>query len=620
MLNLPFDKWSLKFHDPEFESSYEDHLNKIRLLSLRILNLTISIAALICLITFVIQQQTLLLSIMLTLTLLGSVTLLILSRKILPYLKSIFSFYYVWAITTNILIAFAGFSIPNFIFGFNTCSLAIVTMQYSDNKLKIVYTMITPFVLMGIFDVYKVETLAFVFLTISCTIFIGIWGYMNEYTSRLAFSLNLISNKQKDLINEFVNDAMFAVSLDHRSRQFVLEFQNNRFVELMNIKETEQIKTFLRSTFILLKQNEHQNKQRDRNSTKVLNLEEVLFQRIQSFEKSFNYKEQKEGLLEIYQQDLINNETKKMCLQIRFLNLGKPIIIAIIKSEQVPKLIHKYEGQIKEYQKVIINMSNQVIRKQSNLYEEMKKMRFENQKEQQQILQLQCLNLSIMNYIRNYILFFQKNKITEMKLSLQNCKFHQYIAIIHQYFQALSSHYSMKFALHNYVDQNSSININIKYLTQILINIFDELIKKDIKNNLINLRIIEQFQQHDNEKKQPPQETENNQQNEQPVKEFKLVQFTFFFLSDEPLNLKNLNFNKSTNKYDNNNTFEDAQIISEITHLLLDNIGPHSNISINRCQVTQMPTFQNTIQFLIYSDSSSLEPSYYKVREQILFD
>lgn len=45
---------------------------------------------------------------------------------------------------------------------------------------------------------------------------------MNEYTSRLAFSLNLICNKQKyvlvvlfrDLINEFVNDAMFALSLD----------------------------------------------------------------------------------------------------------------------------------------------------------------------------------------------------------------------------------------------------------------------------------------------------------------------------------------------------------------------------------------------------------------------
>ncbi|CAD8133627.1 unnamed protein product [Paramecium pentaurelia] len=617
MLNLPFDKWTLNFHDPEFESQYEDHLNKIRLLSFRILNLTISIAALICLITFVIQQQTLLLSIMMTLTLMGSVFSLIISKKILPYLKSIFSFYYVWAITTNILIAFAGFSIPNFIFGFNTCSLAIVTMQYSDNKLKIAYTIITPFVLMGIFDVYRIDTLAFVFLTISCVIFIGIWGYMNEYTSRLAFSLNLISIKQKDLINEFVNDAMFAISYDKRSRQFVLEFQNNRFVELMNIKETEQIKTFLRQTFILVKQSDNQNKQRDKNSTKVLNLEEYLFQRIQNFEKSLNYKEQKDGLLDIYQHDLINNDTKKMCLHIRFLNFGKPIIIAIIKSEQVPNLIHKYESQIKEYQKVIINMSNHIIKKQSNLYEEIKKIKFENQKEQQQLVQLQCLNLSIMNYIRNYILFFQKNKITEMKFSLQNCKFNNYITIINQYFQALSAHYSIKFTLQNYVNQNSSININIKYLTQILINIFDELIKKNIKNNLINLRIAEEFQQNHNENKQSTYE--NNKQNEESLTQFKLVQFTFFFSSDEPLNLYNLNQNKRFNNNDQNNTFEDAQIITEITQLLLDNIGPHNNISINQCQIPQMSQFQNSIQFLIYSDSSSLEPSYYKVREQILF-
>lgn len=55
MLNLPFNKWSLKFYDPEFESQYEDHLNKIRLISFRILNLSISIAAFICLLTFIIQ-------------------------------------------------------------------------------------------------------------------------------------------------------------------------------------------------------------------------------------------------------------------------------------------------------------------------------------------------------------------------------------------------------------------------------------------------------------------------------------------------------------------------------------------------------------------------------------
>ena len=38
-----------------------------------------------------------------------------------------------------------------------------------------------------------------------------------------------------------------------------------------------------------------------------------------------------------------------MCLQIKFLNFGKPIIIAIIKSEKVPNLIHRYESSIKEY-------------------------------------------------------------------------------------------------------------------------------------------------------------------------------------------------------------------------------------------------------------------------------
>ncbi|CAD8167667.1 unnamed protein product [Paramecium octaurelia] len=611
MLNLPFDKWSLKFFDPEFESQYEEHLNKIRLISFRILNLTISIAAFICLLTFIIQQQSQLLSILMSFVSGGCVFLLIISRRILPYLKLVFSFYYVWAVTTNILIAFAGFSIPNFIFGFNTCALAIGTM------LKVAYTIITPFVLLGVFDVYKAENLAFVFQTVSCTTFIGIWGYMNEYTSRLAFSLNLISNKQKDLINEFVNDAMFALSLDERSRQFILEFQNNSFVELMNIKETEQIKGFLRSTFVMMKSSESQTKLRDKSSTKLINLEEVFFQRIQSFEKFSSQREQQNGILEIYQHDLIKNETKKMCLQIRFLNFGKPIIFAIIKSEKVPNLINKYESQIKEYQQLIIKMSSKIVRKQTLLYDEMKKVKLENSIEQQKLISIECLNLSIINYIRNYMLFFQKNKIVGMKSIHQPFKFESYIATINQYFQAISTHYSIKFKLQNYIERNCSFNINIKYLTQILINIFDELIKNMNENSMISLRIIEEFQQNRNEKKLKTQGCKNNQINDgSATQQFKLVQFTFIFSSNEYINLNNLTFHKNfTNNDQKSHFFEDGSIISEITCLLLDNIGPNNNIQINQYQTSQMSAFQNTISFLIFSDQSQLEPSYLKVRE-----
>ncbi|CAK61555.1 unnamed protein product (macronuclear) [Paramecium tetraurelia] len=620
MLSLPFDKWSLKFFDPEFESQYEDHLNKIRLISFRILNLTISIAAFICLLTFVIQQQSQLLSILVSFVSGGCVFLLMISRRILPYLKMVFSFYYVWAVTTNILIAFAGFSIPNFIFGFNTCALAIGTMQYSDNRLKVAYTIITPFVLLGVFDVYKADNLAFVFQTVSCTTFIGIWGYMNEYTSRLAFSLNLISNKQKDLINEFVNDAMFALSLDERSRQFILEFQNNRFVELMNIKETEQIKGFLRSTFVMMKSNESQTKLRDKSSTKLINLEEVFFQRIQSFQMFSNSRDQQNGNLEIYQHDLIKNETKKMCLQIRFLNFGKPIIFALIKSEQVPNLINKYESQIKEYQQLIINMSSKIIKKQSLLYEEMKRVKLENSFEQQKLIQIECLNLSIINYIRNFMLFFQKNKIVGMKSILQPFKFENYIATINQYFQAISAHYSIKFKLQNYIERNCLFNINIKYLTQILINIFDELIKNLNENSMISLRIIEEFQLNRNEKKQKTQGFQNTQINDgSTTKQFKLVQFTFIFSSNEYINLNNLTFQKNFTYNDQkSHIFEDGSIISEITCLLLDNIGPNNNIQLNQYQTPQMSTYQNTISFFIFSDQSQLEPSYLKVREKPL--
>lgn len=54
MINLPFHKWKLQFYCNEFESAYEEHLNKIRQLSFKIINLFIFFAAILGLITFIV--------------------------------------------------------------------------------------------------------------------------------------------------------------------------------------------------------------------------------------------------------------------------------------------------------------------------------------------------------------------------------------------------------------------------------------------------------------------------------------------------------------------------------------------------------------------------------------
>jgi hypothetical protein len=49
--------------------------------------------------------------------------------------------------------------------------------------------------MLGVFNIYKINYLHLVFYAFTSMIFTGVLAYMNEYTSRMAFALNIIANK-----------------------------------------------------------------------------------------------------------------------------------------------------------------------------------------------------------------------------------------------------------------------------------------------------------------------------------------------------------------------------------------------------------------------------------------
>ncbi|CAD8061672.1 unnamed protein product [Paramecium primaurelia] len=605
MIGLPFHKWKLNFYDPNFEEEFEVHQNKIRLISFQMINLLISVAALICLITFVIQQQPIQLIIIMIGVLGGCFFMLIIAKKLVPYLRQIFSFYYVWSLSTNILITLSGLDIPSFILGFNTCCLAIGTMQYSDNRLKIVYTIFTPFILLGVFDNYKASQMHFVFQTIACVVCIGIWTYMQEYTARLEFSLNLIANKQKDLINEFINDAMFAVSVDSRTRQFILEFQNKKFEDTMNIKETEQLKIFLRSCYLVIKNQESQKRLIEKGIQKGIKLEEYLFRRIKSVFEPIQQDIDNE--IQIMYHNLITDQIIGMKILLKQMNFGKPIIIGIIKSEQVQDLIGEHQKQIKEHQKLIINFSTQIVSQQENLYKQIKKTKLINLNQYEQIMSLKCLNLSIINYIRNYIFYFQRNKISTQQQTYEKFQIHDYLNIIQKYYESLATYYKLKFNIFNYVDKNCQININTKYLTQILINIFEQIAKQSCYINKVTLKIVEEFTQQD-QVLETKRKVEDSQSGSKQIIDFKLIQFQFNVESSQLLQLSYFNNLQQCNKIEQDENY----IIQEVTTCLLDCLGPINTIQMDENQKLEHGNFSNKFSFKIYSDQSQLELSYLK--------
>ncbi|CAD8168672.1 unnamed protein product [Paramecium pentaurelia] len=611
MINLPFHKWKLNFYDPVFEAEFETHQNKIRLISFQMINLLVSVAALICLITFVIQQQPIQLIIIMIGVVGGCFFMLIVGKKLQPYLKQIFSFYFVWSQSTNVLIAFSGLNIPTFVFGFNTCCFAVGTLQYSDNRLKLVYTILTPLIFLWVFDIYQADQIQYVFQTIACVVCIGIWTYMQEYTARLAFSLNLIANKQKELINEFVNDAMFAISLDSRTRQFILEFQNKKFEESMNIKETEQMKNFLRQSYLIIKAQESQKRLTEKGLLRGLKLEEFLFKKIKPDTEQISQDIDNE--IEIMYHNLITDQMMGMKIQIKQMNFGKPILIGIIKSEQVSNLIGEHQKQIKEHQNLIINFSTQIVSQQEKLYKQINKTQLGSFNEFDQIMNLKCLNLSIINYIRNYILYFKRNKISTQLQVYKKFQIYEYLKTIQQYFHCIAQYYEIRFDIFNHVDKNCQININIKYLTQILFNIFEQITKQSCYINNVSLNIIEEYTQND-QVLETRRKVEDSQSASKQLIDFKLIQFQFDVESSQLLDLSCFNKLEQYQRTEQDENY----IIQEVTTCLLDCLGPNNKLQIVENIKLENGNFYNKFYFKIYSDQSQLEPSYLKVIDKPL--
>ncbi|CAK80196.1 unnamed protein product (macronuclear) [Paramecium tetraurelia] len=575
MISLPFDKWKLSFYEYDFEIQYEEHSNEIRLVGFKILNLLMTFAALIALIIFVVQQQPSVLIIMMAAVVFCCFGLYLLSPKLKPRLKFVFSCMYIWSVSTNVMIAMSGNNIPNFFFGFNTSALLFGILQFSDNKLKIIYTIVTPLIIIFLFEVYTTNNIQFILHSGACMSFISVLTYMFEYTSRLAFSLNLIANKQKEIIDEFVTDSMFAISLDDRTRQFNLEFKNKAFESLKNIKDSEQIRQFLRTSYVLNNMNESQ-KLNEKALSKLQKLEEFFFKKIRSPEGFMN-NENQDDEIEIIQQDKINEKYKSMKLIVKLFNFGKPILIVIIKTEQVHNLIESYEKDIIEYQQQIVGYSQEILNSQANINLEIKKIKqhFSKNIQDQMFLKLQCLNLQIMNQVRNYIIYFQQEKIQQLTQIQYISNLNLYLDTIQQYLSTIAEYYSVKFMLQHQMEIQLSLNINIKFLTQISINLFQQILMHSMKNQVISLNITEELQTSTKRQTQQQQveikkKVEDFQTQSKQLIDLKSISFMFTFYSLHHINLQRLQSFSMEQKTDVNNF---NHIPEYVTCYLLDQMG-----------------------------------------------
>lgn len=76
--------------------------------------------------------------------------------------------------------------------GFYTSLAIYCIFCFSDNKLKILYFILTPILILGLFSSFTTENIPWMITCFLLNLSGAILAHINEYTARKAFSLNII--------------------------------------------------------------------------------------------------------------------------------------------------------------------------------------------------------------------------------------------------------------------------------------------------------------------------------------------------------------------------------------------------------------------------------------------
>ncbi|CAD8144434.1 unnamed protein product [Paramecium pentaurelia] len=469
----------------------------------------------------------------------------------------------------------------------------------------------------------------------------------------------------RELIEDYVPHSFFAISLNEHNNSFQLEFINQEAKYQLNIEDTKSMIEVLRNTYVVHKNqiptfvdlsSIPMHKSGDMSIKKVQmkrqTLEEYSFYKIK---QNLSIKQDDPKIIEnldgVYFDDQKQNN-KILSIDIRQLTYGKNYLLFILKEEKPQQMMSKNEEQIKFLNKIIISVSNQILTSLSNLSNAILSLNLVGNEKVQSI---KCLNLQIMNQFQNYYYFVNACKINNESVSYKIVNLKNFISNLEPYFSSMSNALKKRFVIQLSLE-DFNVKINSKFLSQIVMNIFEQcLAQADINTNItltvtteLNLNPLKQeniplekscIQEFDFIKKAVMESEES------PTKtDFqKLIKFEFSFFTERYIDLQ-----PQTQIILNPQTFEDFQfnnnqeflLTHPITNFLLKKIGPYNSVQQsqntyyenNSAQKEFMNVFpsmmdliqthnvyQNKLSFYIYTDQTQLTQSFIKYVHQKSF-
>ncbi|TNV73639.1 hypothetical protein FGO68_gene9518 [Halteria grandinella] len=261
-----------------------------------------------------------------------------------------------------------------------------------------------------------------------------------------------------------------------------------------------------------------------------------------------------ENTLKITQQNQVRNlEIKRICY-------GKPILFILLKKQ-----VYIQQEEEKDFRKI----QNQLIRDLQSigrLHKQLLKELFNR-------IPLYSIGIIIFNSLKNCMLLLEQDKIFELSGFVQPLFLKQLVFSINPVFVNLSSRQNRKFFKIINLDDDFQLKLNLKFLIQILLNIFEFSLNHSKPQTTIILQITEEQSSDEN-----------------------LLKFIFTFSSvSEVQNPFTQQINEPLN----------------ITNQLLGHIGPNDNIGLNQMNMTTS-NIRNEISFYTYQNQLENLTSYTK--------
>ncbi|CAD8139757.1 unnamed protein product [Paramecium pentaurelia] len=664
MNNLPFNKWTLSFINKQYEDLYEAEMNKYRQSYFRIIEIIILLLCILFFIFNLLDGRQIIVMVTLAFSSLVIFLALIYGQKLASKVRYYYFLMYMTSLAVSLYVASQSSQKSPFLYGYSSATIAIIQFLFSHFKLRLLTLLIVPAVQLYILDVFTVQDFGYIILTFMTQFLILLYSHYNEFMFRLAFSYMIYNLKLKDITQEYIPHSFLALSLNVRTNSFQLEFQNQISLTNLNVEDTKTLIEMMRNIYVVPKgqiptcvdlQNINIQRSGDLSMRRLANkkqtLEEFAFykikQNLQDEQQQPNEQsEQMEGVF--YNQ--VKEKNIIVSIDIKTINYGKNYLLIIIKEEKQPQMLSKSEEQIRFLSKVIQYAANQLSASHQHLYNEIIGLKL-GSLDTNKFWQIKCINLSIMNHFQNFYFFVNSTQIDSFLATYNKFNIKHFLINLQQHFSYISMKQKKKFLYQLNLD-DFMIKVNSKFLSQIIINIYEQCLKQSDSNSTINLNVTNELNLnplHNNIiQKNCLQEldfivkvAEDSQESPTKIEFLKLIKFEFTFFSSTQVDLQSDNtliLNPQTYEDFHFNNNQEFQLNHPITKFLLKKIGPYNTIQYSQniycdqqCQqalivfpsmmdlIQQKTLYQNQISFYIYTDQTQLTQSFIKYAQQKSF-